>query len=129
MATRVHRCNDVITALLQTVCHLEAAADCRWPHNHSHETCSLCRVSGYLHVTQGHFTFELAAKKLVTFFAGETRWDIRMAAWLLYLKQHPGPLWASYMQHLPREQDMCCLLNYSRDEIHELQIPALQVCP
>lgn len=31
------------------------------------------------------------------------------------------------MLHLPHEQDMCCLLNYSRDEIAELQIPALQV--
>eukprot|EP00878_Enallax_costatus_P040609 GHUV01046929.1.p1 GENE.GHUV01046929.1~~GHUV01046929.1.p1 ORF type:complete len:167 (+),score=36.50 GHUV01046929.1:281-781(+) len=49
-----------------------------------------------------------------------------MAAWLLYMKQHRALLWRSYMQHLPREQDMCCLLNYSRDDIAELQIPALQ---
>lgn len=59
--------------------------------------------------------------------AGEDRWDIRMAAWLLYMKQRPDSLWISYLKHLPREHDMCCLLNYNRDEILELQIPALQV--
>lgn len=35
-----------------------------------------------------------------------------MAAWLLWLRQHPGELWRRYLALLPREEDMCCLLNY-----------------
>lgn len=55
-----------------------------------------------------------------------------MAAWLLYAKQlagQPGslPLWDAYLALLPQEQDMCCLLNYSRAEAAELQLPALVV--
>lgn len=50
-----------------------------------------------------------------------------MAAWLLYMKQHPSPLWRSYLALLPAEHEMACLLNYSRDEILELQVPSLQV--
>jgi hypothetical protein len=64
--------------------------------------------------------------------AGDARWDIRMAAWLLYVKQlaaEPGslPLWRRYLALLPQEQDMCCLLNYNRAEAAELQLPGLMV--
>lgn len=55
-----------------------------------------------------------------------------MAAWLLYVKQmaaQPGslPLWQAYLGLLPQEQDMCCLLNYSRAKAVEL--PGLVVSP
>ncbi|WIA21504.1 hypothetical protein OEZ85_000708 [Tetradesmus obliquus] len=67
---------------------------------------------------------------LLEFLQGDARWDIRMAAWLLYVKQmaaQPGslPLWQAYLGLLPQEQDMCCLLNYSRAEAAELQLPGL----
>lgn len=50
-----------------------------------------------------------------------------MAAWLLWLLQHPGALWRQYLQLLPSEQGMSCMLNYSRQEIPELQLLNLQV--
>lgn len=50
-----------------------------------------------------------------------------MAAWLLWMVQHPGPLWRSYLSLLPAESDMCCLLNYSQAELEELQVPSLKV--
>jgi hypothetical protein len=64
--------------------------------------------------------------------AGDARWDIRMAAWLLYVKQLAAkqgslPLWSAYLALLPQERDMCCLLNYNRQEAAELQLPGLVV--
>lgn len=59
--------------------------------------------------------------------AGEARWDVRMAAWLLWLQQHDGAVWRQYLRLLPAEQDMSCMLNYSRQEIPELQLLSLQV--
>jgi hypothetical protein len=55
-----------------------------------------------------------------------------MAAWLLYVKQLAAkqdslPLWRSYLALLPQERDMCCLLNYNRQEAAELQLPGLVV--
>jgi len=50
-----------------------------------------------------------------------------MAAWLLWMVQHPSPLWRSYLALLPAEADMTCLLNFSNAEIDELQVPSLQV--
>lgn len=57
---------------------------------------------------------------------GDARWDARMAGWLLWMLQHPSPLWRSYMAMLPTEAEMCCLLNFSKAEIEELQVPQLQ---
>lgn len=50
-----------------------------------------------------------------------------MAAWLLWMVQHPSPLWRSYLALLPGEADMTCLLNFSNAEIDELQVPSLKV--
>lgn len=49
-----------------------------------------------------------------------------MAGWLLWMLQHPSPLWKSYLAMLPTETEMCCLLNFSKAEIEELQVPQLQ---
>jgi len=50
-----------------------------------------------------------------------------MAAWLLYARQHPAPLWQRYLGLLPKESDMSCLLNYQTpDEVEELQLPELK---
>jgi hypothetical protein len=50
-----------------------------------------------------------------------------MSAWLLWLRQCRQPLWRQYLALLPAEHDMCCLLNYSREEAQALQLPELQV--
>lgn len=49
-----------------------------------------------------------------------------MAAWLLWLRRHPGPLWRRYLSLLPRPGEAPCLLNF-RDpaEAAELQLPEL----
>jgi hypothetical protein len=60
---------------------------------------------------------------------GDARWDARMAAWLLWMTSHPSHLWRSYLDLLPAESDMSCLLNFSPPEITELQVPTLQVRP
>lgn len=66
-------------------------------------------------------------EQLTDFLQGEERWDARMAAWLLWLRKHPGKLWSSYLKLLPKEDEMCCLLNYqSAEEVEELQIGSLK---
>jgi hypothetical protein len=41
--------------------------------------------------------------------------------------QHPSPLWRAYLALLPAESDMSCLLNFSVEEIEQLQVPHLKV--
>ena len=49
-----------------------------------------------------------------------------MAAWLLWLRAHPGPLWRAYLGLLPPEAGACCLLNFhGPEEAAELQVPEL----
>jgi hypothetical protein len=53
-----------------------------------------------------------------------------MAAWLLWVKlkqQQTGSMWDSYMDLLPPEPDMSCLLNFNAEEREELQLPSLKV--
>jgi hypothetical protein len=50
-----------------------------------------------------------------------------MAGWLLWMVQHPSPLWRAYLALLPAESDMSCLLNFSKEEIEQLQVPSLKV--
>jgi hypothetical protein len=50
-----------------------------------------------------------------------------MAGWLLWMVQHPSPLWCSYLAMLPAESEMSCMLNFSPAEIEELQVPQLKV--
>lgn len=51
-----------------------------------------------------------------------------MAGWLLWvMAHHPAPLWRTYLALLPAEPEMTCLLNFSQQEIEELQVPALKV--
>eukprot|EP00798_Chlamydomonas_sp_ICE-L_P017033 gene17033-23325_t len=88
--------------------------------------------------------------QLLEFITGEERWDVRMVALLLWVVKasgaipgggwrgtgpydlHPDPpntpmppasyrLWQSYAALLPKECEMCCLLNYSPEEAKELQ--------
>jgi hypothetical protein len=50
-----------------------------------------------------------------------------MSAWLLYLRQHPGRLWRTYVSLLPAPCEPCCLLNFqSPDDVAELQLPELR---
>lgn len=49
-----------------------------------------------------------------------------MAAWLLWLRQHPAPLWRAYLALLPPPGECACLLNYqSPDDVAALQLPEL----
>eukprot|EP00775_Hariotina_reticulata_P004636 gene4636-4889_t len=60
---------------------------------------------------------------------GEARWDLRMAAWLLWVKlqqQQTGSMWDAYLDLLPQESDLSCLLNFNDAERQELQLPSLK---
>jgi hypothetical protein len=52
-----------------------------------------------------------------------------VSIWVLCAGQGSGAtdVWAQYLRTLPAEQDMSCLLNYSPDEEHLLQVPRLVV--
>jgi hypothetical protein len=52
-----------------------------------------------------------------------------MSAWLLWVVQHPSPLWQQYRRVLPAPQEVTCLLTFGPEDIPELQLPALQVGP
>lgn len=63
---------------------------------------------------------------LVTFLTDPTGgdWAHRLAAWLLYIKNHVAPensMWQMYVDLLPKEEDMSCLMNFEPDERLELQ--------
>jgi hypothetical protein len=50
-----------------------------------------------------------------------------MSAWLLFLRQHAGALWRTYMSLLPAPGEATCLLNFqSGDDVAELQLPELK---
>lgn len=50
-----------------------------------------------------------------------------MAAWLLWLRAHPGPLWRRYLSLLPPPGAATCLLNFrGAGDAAELQLPELQ---
>ncbi|KAL3148961.1 hypothetical protein ABBQ32_001818 [Trebouxia sp. C0010 RCD-2024] len=58
---------------------------------------------------------------LLRFIQGEARWDLRLTAWLLWLATHGSKFWKQYIQSLPKEHEMTCLLNYSPEEQPQLQ--------
>lgn len=48
-------------------------------------------------------------------------WAVRLAAWLLWLRLHGTGVWRLYIQTLPQESDMTCLMNFTDEEAFELQ--------
>lgn len=67
----------------------------------------------------------LPARALACACAGEARWDVRMTAWLLYVRAVLAPrsaLWARYLSLLPSREGAPCLLNYDEQHAAELQV-------
>ncbi|KAL4459118.1 hypothetical protein ABPG75_013983 [Micractinium tetrahymenae] len=56
----------------------------------------------------------------------EGDWFVRLAAWLLWLKRNAAGPWRLYVDILPKESEMSCLMNYTEDELAELQSPLLE---
>lgn len=61
--------------------------------------------------------------------AGEARWDVRMTAWLLYVRMVVAPqqtasgaLWRAYLALLPPRHAAPCLLNYVPEAAVHLQV-------
>jgi hypothetical protein len=52
---------------------------------------------------------------------------MRLAGWLLWVRGHGGELWQQYIKMLPGEEDITCLLSFSREEAEQLQIKPLVV--
>lgn len=84
---------------------------------------------------------------LLEFLQGDARWDARLTAWVLWLAKQQNydrlnsdqsrvmmssapnvnRLWQLYLQSLPQEECMTCLLNYVLfEEAQQLQIPELK---
>eukprot|EP00882_Tetradesmus_deserticola_P029136 GHRQ01032562.1.p2 GENE.GHRQ01032562.1~~GHRQ01032562.1.p2 ORF type:complete len:100 (+),score=25.30 GHRQ01032562.1:298-597(+) len=43
--------------------------------------------------------------------------------WLLWLRKHGSGMWPLYVQLLPREEEMCSLMNFTPEQRRELQCP------
>ncbi|WIA28837.1 hypothetical protein OEZ86_011364 [Tetradesmus obliquus] len=53
-------------------------------------------------------------------------WFKRLVCWLLWLSRHGSGIWPLYMQLLPREEEMCSLMNFAPEERSELQCPDME---
>jgi hypothetical protein len=80
---------------------------------------------------------------LAGFLLSEAQWATRLAAWLLWLRKRSfedgmtergesgndsdaarrGGIWGLYLQLLPTKEEMTCLMNYTEEELPELQLP------
>jgi hypothetical protein len=58
--------------------------------------------------------------------AGRGDWFKRLVCWLLWLSRHGSGIWPLYMQLLPREEEMCSLMNFTLEERCELQCPDME---
>lgn len=58
--------------------------------------------------------------------AGRGDWFKRLVCWLLWLSRHGSGIWPLYMQLLPREEEMCSLMNFAPEERSELQCPDME---
>ena len=63
--------------------------------------------------------------ELVAFLTDDSRWDVRLSAWLLYLMKTAaeGSVWALYRDSLPRLADLNVLMCYTPMEQMMLQVP------
>jgi hypothetical protein len=64
-------------------------------------------------------------QQLLEFIQSEAQWDVRLCAWLLYLKRNsssvPTP-WPTYISTLPGPEDLTTLLSYTPSEQPILKI-------
>ncbi len=76
----------------------------------------------------GTFPKFLRACTCIVTHAGDGDWDVKLAAWLLWLRQHGSAFWQHYCSLLPLEEEMACFISFREGaELQELQLPIWKV--
>lgn len=86
---------------------------------------SRARNAGEQHLRRHQEVHGALPPELLAFLTNDSRWDVRLSAWLLYLMKtaEEGSVWALYRESLPHLEELNVLMCYSPMEQMMLQVP------